>query len=150
MTNTIFDPADRAAILNRIGALQPSSMRQWGKMNPAQMLGHLCVSVEMVLSDASTKQKLIGKILAPFIRGSVLGDKPFGRNAPTDPSFVIADERDLDKERERLKGLIARVVDQGIDKAGTRVHIFFGKLTGPQWGVLIYKHMDHHLRQFGV
>ncbi len=148
--HSIYDATDRASILSRLDSLQSSSMRQWGKMNPAQMLGHLSVSVEMVLSDASTKQKFLGKLLAPFIKSSVLGEKPFGRNAPTDPSFVISDERDLDKERDRLKTLIGKVVEQGVEKAGTRVHVFFGKLTGPQWGILIHKHMDHHLRQFGV
>lgn len=29
-------------------------------------------------------------------------------------------------------------------------HPFFGKLTSEQWGKGIYKHLDHHLKQFGV
>ncbi len=148
--HSIFDSNDRAAILARIAALQPSSTRQWGKMNPAQMLGHLAATLEMVLSESSTKQKLLGKILTPFIRSLAIGEKPFGRNSPTDPSFVISDERDFEKERERLRALLGKVIEQGPETAGKRVHIFFGKLSGAEWGVLIHKHFDHHLRQFSV
>ena len=83
------------------------------------------------------------------MRASMLGDKPFSHGSPTDPDFVIADKRDFDAERRRLTTLIQRFCERGPDAAGAQVHGFFGKLNGQEWGRLVYKHLDHHLRQFG-
>jgi Protein of unknown function (DUF1569) len=147
---TLFNPADRAAIVRRLVALQPSSARQWGKMSPAQMLAHCATMMEDACGDAVRKQSLLGTILAPFAKPRVLGDKPMMRNSPTSPAFVVTDERDLARERERLCALIARFGDGGAAAADGRVHVFFGRLTGDQWGRLMYKHLDHHLRQFSA
>lgn len=146
---TLFDAADRAPLLARLEALRPDSARQWGKMNVAQMLAHCAAALETGTGDRPMKQKLIGKILMPFFRSSILGEKPFKRNSPTDPTFVIANERDFEAERNRLRTLIARFVERGLPAAGDQTHSFFGKMTGQEWGELMYKHIDHHLQQFG-
>lgn len=146
---SLFNPTDREALLARINNLQPDVARQWGKMNPAQMLCHCSRALETATGDRPMKQKFIGKVLAPLVRKSVLGEKPFGRNSPTDPTFVVADERDFAKERARLTDLISSFTQRGEDAAGKETHAFFGKLTGKEWGELMYKHIDHHLRQFG-
>ena len=147
---SLFQPADRESLLSRIASLQPDIARQWGKMNPAQMLCHCSRALETATGDRPMKQKFIGKILAPFVRPSILGPKPFGKNAPTDPTFVVSDERDFNGERTRLTGLIERFVVRGPEAAGSATHAFFGKLSGEQWGLLMHKHIDHHLRQFGL
>jgi hypothetical protein len=146
---SLFVPADRESLLQRIHALDPGSARQWGKMNPAQMLCHCSRALETGTGDRPMKQKLIGKILMPFFRSSILGKKPFSKNSPTDPTFVVSDEREFAAERARLLGLIDRFVAIGAAKAGAQTHAFFGKMTGDEWGELMYKHIDHHLRQFG-
>jgi Protein of unknown function (DUF1569) len=145
---TIFDPSDRAALLRRLEALQPSSLRQWGTMNPAQMLAHCSIAMEMACGDTPSKQVLIGRILGPLVRWRVLGDKPLRKNVPTSPLLVVADERDFAGERRRLEALVERFAQAGPSGADDRVHMFFGRLTGDQWGRLMYKHLDHHLRQF--
>jgi hypothetical protein len=147
---SLFDAAERDAILTRIAALQPASERQWGKMNPAQMLCHCALALETATGDRPMKQKFLGKLLMPFIRKTILGPKPFSRNSPTDPTFIASDDRNFDAERTRLLGLIARFVARGTAAAGRATHSFFGKLSGEEWGELMYKHLDHHLRQFGV
>ena len=146
---TLFASADRDAILSRIASLRPNSERQWGKMNPSQMLCHCAVALEAATGDRPMKQKFLGKIITPFIRSSALGEKPFGKNSPTDPSFVISDERDFAAERTRLVNLIHRFAERGPTFAANETHAFFGKLSGEEWGSLMYKHIDHHLRQFG-
>ena len=113
------------------------------------MLAHCSAALEVGTGDRPRKQALIGKVLAPFVRGSVLGDKPFTRNSPTDPTFVIADQRDFARERERLIELIARFSAAGAAAAGGQMHSFFGRISGEEWGTLMYKHLDHHLGQFG-
>ncbi len=88
--------------------------------------------------------------MTPFIRSSVLGEKPFSRSSPTDPSFVVKDDHDFVAERQGLLDLIDRFVARGSDAAGNATHSFFGRLSGKEWGELMYKHIDHHLQQFGV
>lgn len=146
---TLFDAADRGPLLARLDALRPDSARQWGKMNVAQMLAHCAVALETGTGDRPMKQKLIGKLLMPFFRSSILGERPFKRNSPTDPSFVIADEREFEAERTRVRTLIERFVERGPSAAGQQIHGFFGRMTGQEWGELMYKHLDHHLQQFG-
>ena len=147
---SLFDPADRESIVARIHALGPDAMRQWGKMDSGQMLCHCSRAIETATGDRPMKQKLIGKILMPFIRSTALGEKPFGKNGPTDPTFVVSDPRDFATERARLLSLITKFVERGEEQAGKETHAFFGKMTGKEWGELMYKHIDHHLRQFGA
>ena len=147
---TLFNPADRTSIEARIRVLTPESQRLWGKMDAAQMLCHCQRPIETAVGDKPMKQAFIGKIIVPFIRNSIFSEKPFGKNSPTDPTFVVADERALDTERDQLLKLIDRFVAQGPDSAGKQTHSFFGKLTGAEWGELMHKHIDHHLQQFGV
>jgi hypothetical protein len=147
---SLFESADRESLLKRLEALQPDSARQWGKMNPAQMLCHCALALETGTGVRPMKQKFLGKLLMPFFRKSILGEKPFGRNAPTDPSFVVTNEREFAAERSRLQQLIHRFVERGPSAAAHETHAFFGKMTGQEWGELMYKHIDHHLQQFGA
>lgn len=146
----LFDSADRDAIMRRLSSLQLSSPRQWGRMNAAQMLAHCAAALEVACGDRVRNQSLVGRLLARFVRPSVLGEKPFGRNAPTDREFRIADERDFAAEQKRLAALVERFCSDGASKANDRVHSFFGRLSGNEWGRLMYKHLDHHLRQFSA
>ena len=148
--NSLFNPGDRDALARRLSELEPGAQRQWGKMDPAQMLRHCAISLGDVLGDRPVKQAFLGKLITPLIRGQIFGDKPFRRNSPTDSIYVVSDPQDFDAERARLATLIDRVVQRGPAKTEGMVHPFFGRLSGEQWGRLMCKHLDHHLRQFGV
>lgn len=147
---SLFDDAARQEILRRISSLTADSPRQWGKMNSGQMLGHCSAALETGTGDRRMKQRLLGRIVTPLIRSSIFGEKPFGRNAPTDPTFVVADVRDFERERSRLVDLIQRFTSRGPAGASQEMHPFFGRLSGEEWGCLMHKHIDHHLQQFGV
>ena len=147
---TLFEPSSRQSIFDRLARLEPASTRQWGKMNPGQMLTHCAIALEAATGERPMKQKLIGKVLAPLVRKKVLGDAPFSKNSPTDPAFVVADERDFAAERDRLRAVVDRFCARGPAEAEKATHAFFGRLTGDEWGRLMYKHLDHHIRQFGV
>lgn len=149
MTPSLFESVDREAIQKRLTELEPDAARQWGTMTPAQMLAHCAAALELATSDQPTKQVLLGKLLAPFVRGAVLGDKPFSQNSPTDPRLRITSACDFATERERLRTVVDRFVKAGPDRLGRQLHVFFGKLSGDEWGRLMHKHVDHHLRQFG-
>ena len=147
---SLFESSDREALLARVASLKADSTRLWGKMSPAQALCHCAIALEAATGDRPTKQAFLGKILTPFIRSTVLGEKPFGKNGPTDPSFVVKDERDFATERTRLVSDIDKFVQRGPSSAATATHAFFGRLNGQEWGELMYKHIDHHLQQFGA
>jgi hypothetical protein len=146
----LFEPATRADLLARLGRLQPDSPRQWGTMDAPQMLGHCAAALQVATGDTPRPQALIGRLLAWTARKKWLGPEPFSRNSPTDPTFVVKDARDFAIERVRLEALIERFVALGPESAGRQMHSFFGRMTGEEWGCLMAKHLDHHLRQFGV
>lgn len=148
---SIFDPQEGENFKRRLSALRPGSERQWGKMNAAQAVALCCKGMEQVLGDVQPPRVLIGRLLGGIIKPKALGDDaPMRRNSPTVPGFQILDDRDLDKERNRLNGLIDRLVAAGPAGCTDHPHSFFGRLTPEEWGILVYKHLDHHLRQFGV
>ena len=73
---------------------------------------------------------------------------PMRKNSPTAPLLIVGDARDFEKERQRLGVLIDRFVAGGPEGCSTHPHCFFGPMTPQEWAVLMYKHLDHHLRQF--
>ena len=147
---SLFAPSERQQILERLGQLQAGATRQWGKMDPAQMLAHCVAALEVGAGDVVKEHGFLGKVLGRFVKGSLLGDKPFSKNSPTDPSFIVSDPRDFAKEKARLVDLVNRFGEAGPSAADGRMHSFFGRLKGDEWGVLMHKHLDHHLRQFGA
>jgi hypothetical protein len=147
---SLFSPSERQQILDRLGKLQAGATRHWGKMDPAQMLAHCVAALEVGVGDVAKDHSFIGKVLGRFVKGSLLGEKPFSKNSPTDPGFIVADARDFEKERARLAAIVQRFGSAGASAANGRMHSFFGRLKGDEWGILMYKHLDHHLRQFGV
>lgn len=146
---TLFDQDARKSISERLASLPADALRQWGRMDAAQMLAHCSAALAVGTGDTPRRQVLIGRILAPFFRASILGEKPFGRNSPTDPTFVVSDPRDFEREKARLLDLVARFCDRGAAGADAQTHSFLGRISGEEWGVMMYKHLDHHLRQFG-
>ena len=147
----LFDPAAAAEVKARLLALRPESERQWGTMNPAQAVAHCARGMEMALGDTRPRRMMIGRLLGWLIKRLALGnDAPMRRNAPTMPELVVADARELDAERQRLLEMIDRFAAAGPAGCTTHPHSFFGRLTPQQWAELMYKHLDHHLRQFGA
>ena len=146
---SIFEPGSCAAILQRIEKLQPDTAAQWGKMNVSQMLAHCQVPIECALGDRQQKQSLFGKLFGPITKKQMLKDTPFKKNLPTDASFVVKDQRNFEKEKQSLKTLIQRLSSADTALIIQRPHPFFGKLTAEELGKLTWKHLDHHLQQFG-
>jgi hypothetical protein len=147
----LFEVATAKEIRERIAKLGPSCERQWGKMNAPQAMAHCSVAMEWAVGDNFPPRMFVGRIFGPIAKASLLkDDKPMGRNAPTAKSLVVADERDLGKECQRLSTLIERFNAGGPLGCTRHPHTFFGELTPQQWAQLMYKHVDHHLRQFGI
>ncbi|QEC77366.1 DUF1569 domain-containing protein [Mucilaginibacter ginsenosidivorax] len=145
---TIFDKATRAEIIDRIGTLNESSTAQWGKMTVYQMLKHCSLWEEMVLGKTMYKQSFIGKLFGKMaLKGMLKDDSPVKKNMPTVPGFNITGTGDVEAEKAKWIELIHEEENFANHNF---VHPFFGKMTKEQIGCFAYKHIDHHLRQFGA
>lgn len=148
----IFEKEITNEVISRIDALTPQLQPQWGKMNVAQMLAHLNVMYELVYEPekfpkSSGFEKFMIKL---FAKNQVVGEKPYPKNGRTAPIFIISDERDFEKEKERLKNYITQTQSLGASNFEGKESHSFGKLTSKEWNNMFYKHIDHHLTQFGV
>ena len=148
----LLDATVASDIKTRLGQLEPQSERRWGKMTAAQMLAHCSMSMqwavgEVVPEKGTLPARLMGRLVKPMV---FRNDDPIRKNSPTAKSLIVADERDLDKERDRLLALIDKFAAGGAAGCTSDPHSFFGRMTPEEWAILMYKHLDHHLRQFGV
>ncbi len=143
----LFDTSVKKEIIDRINKLSPQTPRQWGKMDVAQMLAHCQMPMGVALGKHKLKGSFIIKLLGPFFKKTLYNDKPFKRSLPTDKSFVITDAKDFEKEKNSLIDMINSFTEGNMT---SEPHPFFGKLTKEEWSKGTYKHLDHHLQQFGV
>ncbi len=147
----VFDPEVTAGLIRRIRALTPETRPAWGKMNVAQMLAHCSVPYEMVFEDRHPRPgALMRFFLRTFVKRGVVNERPYPRNAPTAPAFRVSSDRDFEEERERLIAYLERTCDLGGAHFDGLPSLSFGPLTRQEWNNLFYKHLDHHLTQFGV
>lgn len=146
----LFDTATYTNILQRINKLKPDQPAQWGKMNVAQMLAHCCEPFKIPLSDKPLPRMFIGRILGALFKSKLYNEDPWKHSTPTSPAFIIKDQRDFEKEKKNLIEIINKYYAAGPMGISKHPHPFFGKMTPEQSGKSMYKHLDHHLRQFGV
>jgi hypothetical protein len=148
---SLFESGCVDEVHQRLSRLEPDQTRQWGTMSSAQMLAHCSLGLEMAAGEICPPRALIGRILGPVVKPIAFREEePMRRNSPTSKELVIKGERNFGTERKRLSGLIDRFAAAGPAACTAHPHAFFGFLTPDEWAVLMYKHIDHHLRQFGA
>jgi hypothetical protein len=146
----LFQPDAVDEVIERIDKLQPTNSRQWGKMDVAQMMAHCSAALDLASGRLMRPRALLGRLIGPFVRPVFSNEKPFPRNSPTDEKLVFSDARDFHREQEQLKVRIRQFHQGGEAQCTKHPHPFFGALTPHEWSTGMYKHLDHHLRQFGV
>lgn len=143
----LFDTAVRQSIIARINQLSPNSKAQWGKMNVEQMLAHTQLPILFSYGRHTIKGNAIMKLIGPFFKSVLYNEKPYKQSLPTDPTYIVATEKNFEEERSRLLALLNEFQE---DNLTGKKHPIFGQLTKDQWGLATWKHLDHHLKQFGV
>jgi Protein of unknown function (DUF1569) len=147
----LYEPARMVEVQARLAQLRTDSARQWGTMEPAQAVAHCSIAMTWAVGDALPDRQFIGRIFGLIVKKFALGnDAPMKRNSPTAPSLIVKNERELEVERTKLGGLLTRFAAAGPSGCTKNPHPFFGPLTPAEWAELMYKHVDHHLRQFGA
>lgn len=146
---SLFEPADASEIISRIQKLQPTLQPQWGKMNVAQMMAHCHAPFQMYFDQKNRRQGLLGLLFARRAKQKLFSDKPWPKGLPTSKAFKIVEERDFENEKKRLLNIVDRFATEGYTIT-SYTHPFFGKMSSQEWAVLCYRHLNHHLGQFGV
>ena len=146
----LFEPAIVNAMLARLQNLQPGAAANWGKMKPAQMLAHCQVPLQAALGEKQLKQSFMGVLFGRIAKKQILKEGPMKKNLPTDPSFLVKDQRSFENEKKLLESLIQRFAAADKILLAQKPHPFFGSMKAEEWGLLMWKHLDHHLRQFGA
>ena len=150
MTNS-WNETYPSEIAARIAKLTPDSRPQWGKMAVGQMLAHCNVTYELAFENKHPKPNAVLRfILKLLIKPSVVSAKPYKRNSPTGPVFVVKDTKDFAAEKSRLLAYVNKTRDLGEAHFQGRAYHSFGPMTAGEWHNMLHKHLEHHLGQFGV
>jgi len=147
----IFDKANAKELINRIERLNSESKSEWGEMNVDQMLAHCNVTYEMVFSDRHKRpNSFVRFMLKLLVKPAVVGKKSYPKNGKTAPQFLIKERKDFKKEKKILIAYINKTVKLGEAHFEGKESHSFGVLKANEWNNMFYKHLDHHLNQFGV
>jgi hypothetical protein len=145
-----FNASDTEEILNRIERLTPETQRLWGKMDVAQMMAHCSILLRIARGLDKPQRRLLGILLGWAVKDSFFGEKAFPKNSPTDKTFIVAHKKTFEDEKQKLIEHIKAFSQGGAAACTTHPNPYFGKLTPEEWAKGQYKHVDHHLKQFGV
>ncbi|MES2515122.1 MAG: DUF1569 domain-containing protein [Bacteroidota bacterium] len=143
---TIFDKTTSAELISRINSLNAQSKASWGKMDAYQMVKHCRLSEEMYLGKKAYRRLFIGRLFGKMaLNGILKNTDPMKKNQPTHPDMKITGAGNFETEKQQWISLLHEYAEFP-EREFT--HPFFGKMTKDQIGVYIFKHTDHHLRQF--
>lgn len=152
MLSNIFDKNISEKIIDRIQKLESTSQAHWGRMSIDQMLAHCNVPYKYTYEPEQFKKPNVFKkfMLKTFVKGLVVSEKPNQRNGRTAPEFIITGKKDFDVEKSKLIDNIKKTQQLGASHFEGLENLSFGKMRSQEWNNMFYKHLDHHLTQFGV
>jgi hypothetical protein len=147
---SIFNTADNAELVDRINKLSATTPAIWGKMDPAQMMAHCQVSLNIAFGNSKRIINWLGVVFGPISKYRLLKVKQLDRHIPTFKQAEITDARNFNEEKEKLIKLIKSALIIGPQGLAKYPHPYFGTFKPEEWAQLNWLHLDHHLRQFGV
>ena len=145
---SIWQDEDRREITDRVGRVAWDRRAEWGKFTAPRMVCHLADSLKMAMGDLKVASKRL-PIRYPPLKQLVIYVAPFPKGAPTAPELLAREPAEWTSDIADLQGLLARAGSARTTDTWPE-HPAFGALSTRAWGVLIYRHMDHHLKQFGA
>ena len=148
---SVFDSSIVKSLEDRINKLTPGTKSLWGKMTVDQMLAHCNITYELIYTDKHPKPNVFTKwVLTSFVKKKVVDETPYPKNGPTGPQFLIKEAKDFEVEKKRLLEYIDQTLELGEQHFHLKKSHSFGILKSNEWNNMLYKHLDHHLKQFGV
>lgn len=152
MLKNCFDATVATELIGRINQLTPDTKPLWGKMSADQVLAHLNVAYLYTYQAEKFPKPGAFKrfLLRAFVKQLIVSPKPYPRSGRTAPEFVIVGQRDFAKEKAELIAHIEKTQQLGEAYFEGKENRNFGRMTAAEWNILFYKHLDHHLTQFGI
>ena len=148
---SLFNSTDNQEMVNRFNSLTPFTQAKWGKMNVTQMCSHCNNALKIAFGELKLKPNLIGILFGSIAKKMVIhSNQTMKKNLPTDKALIIVDKGGFEKEKQAVISIIQRFSEKGSSGLANETHPFFGKLNTEEWDKLSWKHLDHHLRQFGT
>ena len=148
---SIFDPQGNKNIIDRIHTLTPITLSQWGKMTVSQMLLHCQQPIKVAYGTLQLEPKpLLAFFFGKSAKKKLTNKQPFGKGMPTSKEFKITHEPDFETSKKELIELVTIFAKDGHAAIKIEKHPFFGKMTMHEWDLMQWKHLDHHLKQFGA
>jgi hypothetical protein len=146
----IFDPAVRAELVERMGRVPPDRKPLWGKMDAPRMLCHVTDALRVAVGDIPARSKGKKAFANPVVRWLLIYALPWPRGkAQTAPEMLTTKPESWDGDMAAFRTLLERAGAVGPGGSWAE-HPLFGNISGKTWGDLAYRHLDHHLRQFGA
>lgn len=147
---SLFDKNTYNSIKARLNKLDSDSTQLWGKMDVAQMLQHCTRTFGYALATNAAPRSLFGVLVGWMFKKSLYNNRLWKQGLPTAPHLRVAEPLNVNAEKKRLNETIDEFFNRGPEKTGMFTHPVFGNFTKDQWGMMCFKHLDHHFRQFGV
>jgi hypothetical protein len=148
MASTIFESAAREGLVQRLHVLTPQAKARWGRLTAPAMLSHLIESCRMALGEVPIEPRKLPIRFFP-LNWLIIHWLPFPKNAPSAPELLSRASGDWEADIQKLQELLRRVGQRAPDERWP-THPAFGDISGGDWGVLVYRHVDHHFQQFGI
>jgi hypothetical protein len=145
----IFTPSDNQQIIDRINQLTPTSKPIWGKMTVDQMLSHCISPLDVAFGTIQLKMPFLMRMLGRLMKKKWLDSPEFKKGSPTAKEFIRKETYDFETTKTELIQKVKKL-SEGFQVVKIEIHPFWGKLNEADWNNLQWKHLDHHLRQFGV
>lgn len=148
----LIQPGVAADTINRLAQLQPDAKALWGNLTVTQMLTHCQSLLKLVLGETTAKRSFAGILFGAAEKKQVLQDTPMQDKLSAHAEVLIKDNtaHEFYEDRRQLQTLLQHFARKGGTAIIAKEHPYFGKLTAAEWGILCWKQLDHHLRQFGV
>jgi hypothetical protein len=147
---SILNENEKKEIIERINKLTSDTQPVWGTMSVSQMLAHCTVSVKLAAGEVKAENNENYLKLGRLIKDRVFDSEMFTKNLPTSNEFLVSDNKEFEKNKNTLLEYIGMYSKSDMNGSTTKAHPFLGDLTVKEWGMLIWKHTNHHLTQFGV
>jgi hypothetical protein len=148
MAHTLWNEEDRRALDTRLARLRPDAKGLWGALDAPRMLCHVTDAVRSATGDVACTPKP-SPLSYPVINSLVMFYLPWPKSAPTAPELISRHPEIWDVEVARFRSALNDLTKRPRNGPWP-VHAAFGKLSGTQWGRLLYRHTDYHFKQFGV
>ncbi len=147
----IFTREVSEGVILRINNLNNQTQPKWGIMSVEKMLAHCNVTYEYVYDNKYKKAGFpLNLILKLFVKKFIVNEEPYKQSLRTAPDFIITDERVFETEKQRLVNYIRKTQEMGEAQFDGKKSHSFGVLNKTEWNNMFYKHLNHHLTQFGV